>query len=453
MASITSLGIGSGLDLSGLLEQLESAESEQLTTIVEQQESYEAKISAFGVLESVLDSLRQAVTSLNSEDSFSAVETSLNSESLSVTAGEDAVVGNYNINVTQLARRYSIATEGVEDKEEELGGGTIKFTFGSGEDAETFEVDVAETESSLEGIRDAINAADIGVVASIVNDGSDNPYRLVFTSAETGTDAQFDVNFSELGAPLSLDSSTEVQAQDAKLTVNGIEITSQTNRVEGAIQGVTLDLEETGEATLEIALDTASIENKIKSFVSAYNTLEDTLSSLTSYDQESGTAGLLIGNSTVRRIESEIPNILMNSVENGAFSSLMDVGITLEKDGTLTLDEERLSELVETRLDDLIDFFAGAADGSEGLSDSLDAALGELLDDGGVLDNATEGLESSIELLQERYESVEARIESTIENYRTQFIELDILIAQMDATSSYLTQQFEILNAQFSQSD
>lgn len=448
MASISSLGIGSGLDLSGLLDQLEAAEYGKLTPIIEQQESYQTKISAFGMLESALDNLRQAAAALSSEEDFSGVKASLSSESLAATVGEDAVAGVYNIDVTQLARSYSIATEGVADKEVELGGGTIVFTVGG----EPLNVEVAEDESSLEGIRDAINAADIGVVASIVNDGSAQPYRLVLVAEETGTDAQFDVDFSGVGAPISLDNTTKIEAQNAILTVNGIEITSQHNQVEEAIQGVTLNLEEIGDATLEISLDTASIENKIKNFVSVYNSLEDILSSLTSYDQESGTAGLLIGNSTVRRIESRVPNVLLDFAANSAFGSLKDLGIILEKDGTLTLDEEVLSEVIETRLDDLVAFFSGTADGSEGLSDKLDFALGEYLDDDGILDSVTEGLENSIERLQERYESAEAQIQNTMELYRTQFTQLDILITQMNSTSSYLTQQFNILSAQLSQS-
>lgn len=247
MATISSLGIGSGLDLSGLLEDLESAERKQLTPIMEQQESYQAKISAFGQLESALDSLRQAALELSEVDGFADVKSSLSGEEVSATVGDEAVVGNYEIDITQRAKSYSIATLGVADKEETLGAGTISFTLGSGD---SFSVTVTEKESSLEGIRDAINAADSGVVASIVNDGSDQPYRLVLSSTETGTDAviaSVDFGIGGFADHLSLDATTEIAAQNAQLNVNGIDIVSQNNRVEDAIQGVTLDLEETGQ--------------------------------------------------------------------------------------------------------------------------------------------------------------------------------------------------------------
>ncbi|MCX2802158.1 flagellar filament capping protein FliD [Microbulbifer thermotolerans] len=457
MATISSLGIGSGLDLNGLLDDLESAERQQLTPIVAQQQSYQAKISAFGQLESALDSLRQAALELSEADGFTDVKSSLSGEALSATVGDEAVVGSYEIEVTQRARNYSIATEGVADKEALLGAGTIQFTFASdsGPSGGAAEVEVTAEDSSLEGIRDAINAADIGVVASIINDGSDQPYRLVLSSAETGTEAAIaSVAFSgDLQSSLNTDGTTEVEAQDAKLKVNGIDITSQSNRVEDAIQGITLDLEDTGSVSLEITRDTAAIEGKISGFVSAYNNLQDTISSLTSYDQETGSAGVLIGNVTVQSVESRLRNTLTDVLtSSGTFNSLSDLGITLEVDGTLTLDEEALGDLVAEQLSDLTQFFAGVAD-EDGLADRLDTVLGAMLDEDGTLDSATSGLESSIERLQERYEDTEARIDSTIERYRTQFTQLDLLITQMNTTSTYLTQQFEALSAQLGQSD
>lgn len=181
--------------------------------------------------------------------------------------------------------------------------------------------------------------------------------------------------------------------------------------------------------------------------------MQDTISSLTSYDQETGTAGVLTGNFTVQSVESQLRTTLTDVLSSsGTFKSLSDLGITLEVDGTLTLNEEELSGLLSEQLGDLTEFFAGIS-GDDGLADRLDTVLGNMLDEDGTLDTVTSGLESSIETLQERYESAEARIDSTIERYRSQFTQLDILIAEMDTTSTYLTQQFEALSAQLGQSD
>ncbi|TLM79983.1 flagellar filament capping protein FliD [Microbulbifer harenosus] len=447
MASISSLGIGSGLDLSGLLDQLESAERQKLTPIARQQQSYQTKISAFGLLESALDKVKDAAAALSDAEDFADVETSLSGEALTISAGEGAIVGNYEIDVTQRARSYSIATLGVADKEAQLGGGSIEFTLGNGE---TLSVAIDEADSSLEDVRNAINSADAGIVASIVNDGSGTPYRLVLSSAESGTEAAIaNIDFTgDLGASLALDAATEVEAKNAQLTVNGIAIQSQNNRVEGAIEGITLDLEKTGTATLEVTRDTDGIEKKLTSFVDAYNDLQERLSDLTKFNTESGVGGVLQGNATVRSIESQMRNLLGGSLESDTFSSLADLGITLEIDGTLTLDEEKVDDLVSNRLGELSRFFAGTSDDSDGFADRIESVLGAMTEEDGLLETATSGLEASIASTEDRYARVEAQIASTIERYRTQFSQLDSLIAQMNSTSTYLTQQFEALAAQ-----
>lgn len=449
MASISSLGIGSGLDLNSLLDQLESSERQQLAPIVAQQNSYEARISAFGTLESALSKFRDAAAELADADTFRAVKTELSGESLSVSADEEAVVGSYDIEVTQKARSYSVATGGVADKTENLGGGSVSFTLGNGDN---FSVDIGGDDSSLEDIRDAINDADAGVTASIIDDGSDQPYRLVLSSTDTGTDAAIEsVDFGALSGSVSLDTGTEVAARNAELTVNGIAIESQGNRVEGAIQGVTLNVSETGSATLDITRDSGSVEGDIESFVSAYNDLQETMSSLTDYNSESGSAGTLLGNATVRGVQTQLRNLMGDAVDGGEFSTLTDLGITLQLDGTLELDEETLAEAVDNQLGDLADFFAGASDEASGFAGRMDTALGAVLEEGGTLESATDGLETRIEGLEQTYDRTESRIEDTIERYRSQFAELDSLIAQMNSTSSYLTEQFDALSAQLGQ--
>lgn len=449
MASISSLGIGSGLDLNSLLDQLESAERQQLTPIVRQQHSYQAKISAFGRLENALAGFQEASAKLAEAETFRAVKTDISGESLSVSAGEDAVVGSYDIEVAQKARRYSIATAGLTDKTETLGAGSIDFTLGNGE---SFSVTIDQGDSSLEGIRDAINGAGAGVAASIVDDGSGQPYRLVLSSSDTGTEAAVAaVNFTGLGGQLSADVTTEVQARNAELTVNGIAIESQGNRVEGAIQGVVLDIEDTGSATLDIARDGEAVQKHVEAFVSAYNDLQETLSQLTGYDSDTGSAGTLLGNATVRGVETRLRSLIGEAVEGAGFSTLGELGIDLQLDGTLEVDQEALEDAVANRLGDLAGFLTGAADNSGGFAGRVDTALAGLLEEGGTLENATDGLESSIEGLADRYQRTEARIEETIARYRAQFTRLDSLIAQMNSTSSYLTQQFEALGAQLDQ--
>jgi flagellar hook-associated protein 2 len=445
MASISALGIGSGLDLNGLLDQLTAAEKQKLTPIAQKQQSYQAKISAFGKLESALAEFREAAEKLDDPKQFQTVQKTVTGEALTAGTANGAPVGTYNITVTDTARAYSIATLGVADQEVSLGGGTLTFTRGDGE---SFSVTVDGDDSSLEDIRDAINAANGGVRASIVNDGGAQPYRLMLSSEDTGTDAAVtEMSFSgDLGAALTLDAATEVTARDARLTVNGIEVVSQSNHVEEAIQDVTLNITEAGDATLEISRDDKAIKETVNAFVAAYNDLKSVMDDLTQYDAESGRAGVLLGNSTLRGVESRLRGVLAGGVAEGDFHTLSDIGIKLQLDGTLKVDDKALDAAIDDNVGGVSRFFAGVSK-SDGLAAGLDLVLGDILDDRGLLDNATEGLNSSIDSLQQTYDRTLERINATIDRYRIQFGQLDSLVAQMNSTSSYLTQQFDALNA------
>ncbi|SDK93214.1 flagellar hook-associated protein 2 [Modicisalibacter muralis] len=460
MASISSLGIGSGLDLNGLLDQLETAERKQLIPIVSQQKSYEAKISAFGKLESALDAFKEAAAKLASVDGFQAVSSTVSGESFTVSSGTDAVPGRYEIEITQLARAQSLASNGVADQEAQLGAGNLTITVGTGGEAQTLDIAIADEDSSLEAIRDAINAENGGVTASIINDGSGTPYRLVLTSDKTGEASTMTVNATgntQLSDLLTHNADgtgtmTEtVTAQNAELTVNGIDIVSESNRVEGALQDVTLNLNELTETgspeILTVSRDTEQISDDIKAFVDTYNSLQKTMDELTAFNGPDAASGVLLGNNTMSSVESQLRAVMGGSVQEGSLNMLSEIGVELTLDGTLELDEERLEELVNDDLDSLSAFFSGGAEG-EGLADRLDTTLTGMLEEGGLLSTTTSGLETTIESLDERYARVEESIGVTVERYRVQFAEMDMLVAQMNSTMSYLSQQFDAMNAQ-----
>lgn len=441
--AISALGIGSGMDLNGLLDQLKSAERQKLQPFVEQRKSFEAKISAYGRLEGAIDGFRSAAAKLNDPDLFVSTTSSVDGDAVKSAASSGASVGEYSINVTQMARAYSVATAAIADKTASLGAGTVDLTLGNGS---TFSVAIAAESSSLENVRDAINAKDAGVSASIVNDG--NGYRLAFASTTTGTDAAVtSLTFgADLGTSLTLDATTEVTARNAQLTVNNIAVESQTNQVEGAIEGVTLSIQQTGSATLTVASDADGITKAVENFVTAYNTLQSRVDMLTRFDAATGDAGTLLGDATMRNIQSYL-RTTMSDAGGGTFKLLSDIGISLQLDGSLELDKEKLSGIVKAQSPALSDFLAGAGT-ADGFTDRLDATLEQVLKDDGILDTATEGLEASVERVNDRYASMEVSIESTISRYRKQFAQLDSIVATMNSTSGYLAQQFDMMNAQ-----
>ncbi len=447
MATISSLGIGSGLDLSGLLDQLAAAERQKLVPLEQQKLSYQSKISAFGKLQAALSQFQVAALKLDDPALFNGVKSSVSGNGVAAAARADAKPATHHISVTQLARAYSIATFGVADKGAELGAGTVTIELQNGE---SLDVTLEEGASSLEDLRDAINAKNAGVTASIINDGSGTPYRLVLASTATGTEAAISsVDFGTVG--LSLDAGTELAALNAELTINNIAISSQTNRVEGAIEGVTLDLSAVGEATLKVEADIDSVRDAIKGFVSAYNTLRNSISSLTRFDSASGVRGELLGDAATRSVQNNLRMTLAAGVAEGEFHLLSEIGITLQVDGTLKLDEDKLNQLLSTKRDALAEFFAGG-ESDAGLADSVDDLITQLLGEKGAIAITTKGLESSIERVEERKSRMLQSIETLIERYRAQFAQLDSLVASMNSQSSYLAQQFEIMNAQLSAS-
>lgn len=458
MATITSLGVGSGLDLTGLIDQLQEAERGKLAPITLQKKQQQAKISAFGQLQTSLNAFQDAAEKINDPKLYQSLSASVRGDAVKATTSATALPGSYRVEVTQLATAGTLASNRVDKRDEALdlqGATAMRLTFGSGE---SVEIDIAPS-SSLSAIRDAINAnKEAGVNATIINDGQG--YRLALSSKITGADASIesfgflDANKDPLAGPFAEDTDTKRAGENAALTVNGIAISSAKNQIEGAIQGVTLNLselslgeDETATSTINVERDTLKQREAINGFVKAYNDLKGTIGKLTSFSGDSETAGELVGDSTVRTIEGRLRSVLTGGIEDGELSTLNQLGITLQRDGTLKVDDNTLNGLVANNPQALSDFFAGDKKGS-GLAGKLGTSIEQLLGNNGVVKLAISGAENRVKSLDDRFERMEKSIEGTIARYRRQFSQLDGMIAQMNSMSDYLTQQFDALDNQ-----
>jgi len=475
MTSIASLGIGSGLDLNTLLTNIQNAESASLTAITNQQNSYNTKLSAYGQLKSALSNFQAAAAAVGTSSLFGTVTASSSSTgTLTATADTTAVAGGYSVNVTQLAQAQSLVSAGQASSTATIGGGIVKIELGTTSSglftpgsATPVQVTVVAN-SSLSDIRNAINQANAGVSASIVNDGSSTPFRLAITSNSTGAASTMRISVSDNGGvssaalagvvaydPAGTQAMTQTMAgSDAKLTVNGISVTSASNTVSGAAQGVTLNLQALGSSTVTIKSDQTTITNAIQNFVNTYNKLQSTIASLTAYDPSTKTGSPLLGDATTRSIQTQIQSALnfaqTTSGPNG-LSTLMQVGIGFQSDGTLTLDSAKLSTALTTNLSGVQQLFAGA-DGKSGFGNQISNLVTGLTSTNGSLTNATDGINSTLRTLSDQYNAESDRINTMMDGYRTQFTQLDLLVSQMNSTSSYLTQQFSALNATSSSS-
>jgi flagellar hook-associated protein 2 len=454
MTSITSLGLGSGLDLESLIGQLVSAEGtpEQLR-ITQQEAEYQAELSALGSFRAALDSFKSALDALADLESFGKRLAASTNESLfTVTADENAVATAHDIEVLQLAQAHKLSSAAYAD-DAVVGTGSLKLAIGD----ESVTIDIDAEHATLADIRDKINGAEDnpGVQAVIVN-GEDGAH-LVLTSAQTGVDGAMTITasggdgglnalvYDPLNGTANL---TEVQqAVDAELEIDSIAVHSSSNDVSDAIDGVTIHLVSAspGEtAQLSVSLDIEATTTAINGFVTAYNTLQTTLNGLTSYDPETKIGGPLLGDSMVLMFEDQLRRDMSDAVNGvaGDLDMLSDIGIeTSVEDGTLTMDEDVLAEALKKNFDDVGRLFASA----DGFAVRLQALADTYLETDGLIEVRTEGLQESIDGLAEDQEQLNAHLEAYEDRLREQFTALDQLVAELTTTSEFLAQQLALL--------
>ena len=475
MATIGSLGVGSGLDLNGLLDKIAAAEKAPLNAIKARQGSYNAKLSAYGTLQSLIDTLKSAATKLGDAGFMGGFKsTSSATGVLTSSADSTAAAGSYTVNVTALAKAQSLVSQRVADTAADIGADAATLTIDFGVAGAPFVPNTAKTavsvsleagKTSLSDIRDAINKAAGGAVsASIVNDGAGS--RLVLAATGTGQGGSMRVTVAAAGAgSLNTDLQAlvvydpdgakaleeKVAAQDAALTVNGIAVTSATNTVAEAIQGVAMTLVGTGTSTVQVERDAGAVSTAVKDFVDAYNKLNAKVKDLSAYNADKKSGGTLLGDATARMVQSRMRATLFvpQMGQAGDPTLLSEIGISFEKDGTLAIKTSTLDAALSANPMGVARLFTGGtsplstgiAPGFASVIDSLAADKeGESLD--GLLTLAMSGARKSIALLDKDAARVQDRIDAKIEIYRTQFRQLDMVMSSMSATSNYLTQQF-----------
>lgn len=400
--AISSPGIGSNLDVNGIVSKLMSVEQRPVALLDKKEASYQAKLSAYGTLQGTVSSFQSAVQGLNSLSKFQSTKASPgDSTVLTASSSSIAASGSYSIDVTTLAQAQKLVATGQSSLTAAIGGGTsttLTFDFGTvqggtfasgkytgatftsnGSGVKTVTID--SSNNSLAGIKDAINNADIGVTASIVNDGGTSPYRLVFASNSEGKSNSIKLSVNgdaTLSGLLSHNPANDtgqslsesVSAQNAEFSVNGVAISKTSNTVSDVIQGVTLNLlKASGSTTLSVSKDTASVTTSVNALVTAYNALNKSIADLTAYDPKTKVAGPLLGDSTVRTIQTQIRRTLSTPLSNpsGSFSALGQIGVSFQKDGSLAVDSSKLQSALNTNFSDIAGLFASNGKATDSL--------------------------------------------------------------------------------------
>ncbi|ACX95477.1 flagellar filament capping protein FliD [Halothiobacillus neapolitanus] len=452
-SGISFSGLGSGLDIQGIVTQLVNAEgAPQQQILTNRQTAFNTTLSALGQLKSSLSSIQTAVDAFQNLDTFrTRTATVSNSSILSASAIPGTALGTYQVEVDQLATAQKMASAGYASATSTVGSGTLNFTVGSG----SFSVSVAATDT-LTNIRDNINAAtgNTGVQASIINvdNGSGGTVsKLVMTALNTGTSNGFTVtavdsdgnNTDAVGlSALASNNLTQISAaQDSIIKIDGMQVTSASNSVSTAVTGLTLNLTQAQVGTsvaVTVGTDNSPITTALQTLVTNYNKYQSTNASLTSYDQTANQAGALLGDVTATGVNNALRSLMGQNYTTGSttIQNLADIGIQVDKNGVMSLDTTKLNQalaadpnVVKTLL----------TDPTNGVSAKVDSVLNPYLQYNGVFDSRTASINSQLKTITTQQADLQARLNQYQTSLMAQFTAMDSYVAQMNQSMSFLS--------------
>lgn len=474
--TITSMGVGSGLDVSSIITQLMSAESKPLVQLQSQASSINTQISAVGQIQSLASTLNDKIRALTNASLWKGVAATSGDATVVTadTSAGGASPGTYAVTVQSLAQTQTATSGTFASSTSTLSAGKLTIELGtwtgspvSGFNAKAntsaISIDIGDGDTSLESIRDKINAAGAGVQATIINDA--NGARLSLRSSATGAENGFRITAQETVddgdaatglSALSYDALGASQltlnqaAGNAKATINGIAIESTTNTLANVADGlsITVNKVSTSPVNLTLSTDTAAMTTAINAFVSAYNSLNSYVRSQTKYDAESKTGGPLQGDPSIIGFANQLRSIVtQDSTASAAFPRLSSIGITLQKDGSLSVDSSKLSKALATPAEVQKLFSANVDDpAGDGFATRMNATITSALSLGGRLDSRETGLRDLLNRNSDRQEQMQDRLDATQKRFEAQFQALDTKMATLSALSAYVTQQVTLMN-------
>lgn len=475
--AISSIGIGSGLDVKSIISQLVALEQKPLAQLQVKASSISAQLSAYGQLQSQMANLQDMASKLATASNWDVMSvSSSNSASVSGAATKAAAATAFSVGVTQLARAQTAGSASLAPAGSPVGEGTLRIALGSWStsgpaiftqgNAAAMSVAVSATDT-LSQIADKVNAAGAGVTATVLKD--DAGERLLMRSSATGEASAFRVQ--ALAAPVAPATEGEAindgtglgrlaydpahatgglaltqSALNTQATINGVAVSSQGNALE-AIAGVTLNVSklttDTGPVEVSIKRDTSAAKTSINNFVASYNAISSALAEMTKYDAATKKGGTLQGDSTAVNLQAALRRIVGGNGPAGtSFGRLSNLGVEFQKDGLLKVDATKLDTAL-TKTDDVRTFFmadSGGA-GANGLALQLKDFAAGLLNTSGMLSTRSGSLKSASDRNTKEQERVSDRISQTQARLEAQYSRLDVSMGKLTALSNYMNQQ------------
>jgi len=474
MASITSLGVGSGLDAEGIISKLMSVEAQPLTLMQQQESDLKTKVSSYGKMQSLFSDFQDAAQALSSVTLWNqTTASSADATAVSASSADGAASGSYAVTVQKLATSQTVTANALPTSTSTLNTGTLTielgtytgspetgFTAKSGATPVTISIGAGDT--SLAAIRDKINNANAGVTASIINDASGA--RLSIRSTATGAENAFRITAAEdiddgsaaTGlSMLSYDATTaspmtrNQTAINAQATINGIAVTSASNTLDNVADGLTVKLlKENVTVNVDVAPDSDSVKAGIDTFVKAFNALASYIHAQTKYDPDSKNAGPLQGDRTAVSMQNQLRAILnQSSTASSMYSTLSDIGLSMQADGTLQVKSSKQSDAL-AHLGELRKLFAtdGADTASSGFMQRYAKFASSVLDTDGAMTTVQGSLKAQIKTLNDREAAMQTRLDATEARLRAQYQALDTTMSQASGLSTYMSQQLTALS-------
>jgi flagellar hook-associated protein 2 len=478
MASATSLsspGIGSGLDVNAIVSGLLAVEQRPVVALQKAEAKLQAKLSGFGQIQSLTSALNDALSVLAKPDTFKQT-TSSSSDATAVGIGStnSAANGNYSVSVTSLAAGQTLVSPNGQFTAgtDVVGTGTLTIRLGDWNNTDPptsftpkvgssdVVISIDSTSQTLQGVRDKINAANAGVTASIVNDASGA--RLSIRSNTTGETNGFRINVAETGAAglarLQYDPQTIVApgaptlnyaqaASNSVATINGIPVSSTTDTLTDAIPGLTFRFGKitSSPVTVSVSTNVDSARSAVNRFVSAYNDFAKVVGGQTSYDASTKKAGQFQGDATTVGLLNQVRSyIAQSSTASSTFGSFSSIGLELQKDGSIKVNSSKLESALNNfpELSKALGDAGSGATSSIGLAKRMGAYTDGLLAATGTFPSRTKSLQASIAANTKDQQRLSDRIADTEKRLRAQYTALDTTMSKYNALNKYVTQQF-----------
>jgi flagellar hook-associated protein 2 len=479
-STISSLGVGSGLDANSIVTKLVALERQPITNLQTAADKLQTKISAYGQIQSAVSSFRDAAKKLaNPEVWGTTTATSSDSTAVTFSTSSGAATGNYAMSVSSLATSQAVVTKApLSSATATVGAGTLSFEIGDWSSgsfvgktgASAVSITVAATDT-LEGVRDKINAAGAGVTASIINDTTGA--RLVMNSSSTGAANGFRITATDTGDANDTDANglsaltynppannattnpagtTATQAAgNAKATINGVEVTSATNKFADVLTGISFTVGKvtTSPVNVSVTQDNDTISKAVSEFATTYTTLANLLKTNTKYDDATKAAGTLQGDGTAVGMINQLRSALTGGTgASSTFSTLSSVGVEIQSDGTLSVNSTKLTNALG-KLSEVKKMFANADltnSGNDGIATRLRTLTDNMLSFDGTLASRTSGLNKAVAANQKQQDALDTRAALYEKRLRAQYTALDTTMATISTQSSYVSQMITAWN-------